>query len=616
MSISIFNKNGLKTLLEPILEGVFSIQELDVDSVVIPSSYVKDHLNPKIWHDNTLNPEIRTQLLKIADEYIKYLDVQIKPENILFLGSMANYNWNETSDLDLHIVFDFNKISDDVKLAKDFFDAKGSNWKNSHDISLKGYAVELYVQEKNEENKSVGVYNLVNDEWIHSPEKEKVTIDKKLIKKKSSDIATQIEEIEKKSLDESPDWNAIYKQSKKLKDKIKQMRQSGLDKTGEFSAENLAFKFLRNNGYLKKLGDISSQAFDKNLSMNEIKTEAVNIKNLQEVIFTNKRRPQIIIKVTKTPDGKITNVENEFKINFPFKIGQVLNMNHTVWACNNHFLVDNKDTCPEKKVFGIKQKDIPQGHPLRMLYPSKFLKEMIIKEMYTETQSLNGNLSNSELKIKKIAKLGNLDISRYDLKQLAIGFDIEKEHGTVNPTTNVTNDDEIKTLKIAIAHLNEVPDYYTKLKKYVEGEISEPNKKENTMFQKAPSHKLVIKKSVDNIDAKKAELIKEFILDCCTELNIETPCSVFMTAERGGPITTTASYNPNNDHIWIYTKNRNMLADPLRSLAHEIRHYKQKLDNVLTETSGEDGSPHENEANSFSGYMIRKFGKKHRDIYE
>ncbi|HWY36843.1 MAG TPA: hypothetical protein VNX68_19515, partial [Nitrosopumilaceae archaeon] len=72
----------------------------------------------------------------------------------------------------------------------------------------------------------------------------------------------------------------------------------------------------------------------------------------------------------------------------------------------------------------------------------------------------------------------------------------------------------------------------------------------------------------------------------------------------------------NNDHIWIYTKNRNMLADPLRSLAHEIRHFKQKLDGVLNEKSGEDGSPHENEANSFSGYMIRKFGKQHREIYK
>ena len=46
-----------------------------------------------------------------------------------------------------------------------------------------------------------------------------------------------------------------------------------------------------------------------------------------------------------------------------------------------------------------------------------------------------------------------------------------------------------------------------------------------------------------------------------------------------------------------------MLGDVLRSLAHEIRHFKQKLDGVLTDESGNDGSVHENEANSFSGKM-------------
>lgn len=129
-------------------------------------------------------------------------------------------------------------------------------------------------------------------------------------------------------------------------------------------------------------------------------------------------------------------------------------------------------------------------------------------------------------------------------------------------------------------------------------------------------HKLIIKKSVDNIDEAKIELIKKFVIECCKELGIEAGCKVFLTGERGGPILTTASYNTENHEIWIYVKNRNMLADPLRSLAHEIRHYKQNLDGVLVETSGQDGSPHENEAHCFSGLMIRKFGKMYPAIFE
>lgn len=132
----------------------------------------------------------------------------------------------------------------------------------------------------------------------------------------------------------------------------------------------------------------------------------------------------------------------------------------------------------------------------------------------------------------------------------------------------------------------------------------------------AGNHKLCITKSVDNITPQKAELAAEFIKMCCKTLGISHPCKVYFTGKRGGPIVTTASYNPNNHDIWIYVKNRNMLADPLRSLAHELRHFKQNLDGVLTDKSGLDGSVHENEANSFSGLMIRLFGKAHPEIFE
>ncbi len=98
-------------------------------------------------------------------------------------------------------------------------------------------------------------------------------------------------------------------------------------------------------------------------------TESIN---QREVIFTNKRNPQLVITVKKSPDGRIISLDNKSGVRFPFVVGQVLNRNVEVWACNNNFLMDNKDTCPDKKIFGIKSKDIPQGHELRHLYPNKF----------------------------------------------------------------------------------------------------------------------------------------------------------------------------------------------------------------------------------------------------
>ena len=57
------------------------------------------------------------------------------------------------------------------------------------------------------------------------------------------------------------------------------------------------------------------------------------------------------------------------------------------------------------------------------------------------------------------------DGSRFSLEQFRMGMDVELEHGTRDPETNVTGDDVIMTAKIARAHLNEFPDYYTRLAK-------------------------------------------------------------------------------------------------------------------------------------------------------
>ena len=64
---------------------------------------------------------------------------------------------------------------------------------------------------------------------------------------------------------------------------------------------------------------------------------------------------------------------------------------------------------------------------------------------------------------KQIGESLGIDWSKYDIEQYRMGLDVELEHGLIDPTTNVTSDDPILTGKIALAHLNEFPDYYTRL---------------------------------------------------------------------------------------------------------------------------------------------------------
>ncbi|OGH05215.1 MAG: hypothetical protein A2W22_01175 [Candidatus Levybacteria bacterium RBG_16_35_11] len=75
---------------------------------------------------------------------------------------------------------------------------------------------------------------------------------------------------------------------------------------------------------------------------------------------------------------------------------------------------------------------------------------------------------------KEIGEKLRVDWTKWDVEQFRMGMDVELEHGTVDPNTNVTNDDPLMTGKIALAHLNEFGDYYTRLdqmEKEAEGKL-------------------------------------------------------------------------------------------------------------------------------------------------
>jgi DNA-directed RNA polymerase alpha subunit len=71
----------------------------------------------------------------------------------------------------------------------------------------------------------------------------------------------------------------------------------------------------------------------------------------------------------------------------------------------------------------------------------------------------------SLVKAKEIGDTLGINWKQFDVEQFQMGLEVELEHGTIDPKTNVTNDDLLLTGKIASAHLNEFPDYYTRLAK-------------------------------------------------------------------------------------------------------------------------------------------------------
>ena len=218
-----------------------------------------DTLNPNIWDNFKLKPEIKEKLLQIGKDFYADTETDAPLKDVLFVGSLANYNWSDTSDFDVHVVIDFKDVDENVELVEKLVNALKSKWNDEHDIHLKGHNVEVYIQDVTKQNRSTGVYSLMQDKWITQPQKENIQIDKEKIQEKYNDFVRKIN-------------SALKAQDiEKLKTIVKDvydMRQSGLDKSGELSTENLVFKILRNRNYIQNLKSAINKIYDKSQSLN------------------------------------------------------------------------------------------------------------------------------------------------------------------------------------------------------------------------------------------------------------------------------------------------------------------------------------------------------------
>lgn len=132
-----------------------------------------------------------------------------------------------------------------------------------------------------------------------------------------------------------------------------------------------SYEVVSNDGFILELKDEDGEVIEVNYNMFKNKGYLPKYEAAGEITFKFTARNGRDILVT-VQGGRITNVDNKTGIRFPFSEGQTYNRSIETWACNNNFKIDGKNPCPDKKVFGIKTKDIPKGHELRMLYPSKF----------------------------------------------------------------------------------------------------------------------------------------------------------------------------------------------------------------------------------------------------
>jgi hypothetical protein len=228
--------------------------------------FFHDQLNPAIFESEKMIPYVRDQLILIAEDFIDHLGISdIDVTDVTVSGSNAAYTYTMHSDIDLHILVDMSKLNNDL-IYREFFDAKKTIYNDTHDITIGGYEVELYVQDTNAPVVSLGEYSVLYDKWIRLPKKSRANLDQNASRLKF-DKLYHLARLALKHNDMDKIENVIKT--------IKKYRQNGLDMHGEFGPENLAFKALRSKGIIKKLYDRLNALHSEKLSLpeNEITDE-------------------------------------------------------------------------------------------------------------------------------------------------------------------------------------------------------------------------------------------------------------------------------------------------------------------------------------------------------
>ena len=242
------------------------------------SNYYNDTLHPQFWDEFEFKEDILKPILKIVDDFVKD-DAHISPEmveDVQLTGSLANYNYSEYSDLDVHILLDFADINKDEEIVKRALDGKRFIWNLRHDIKFNGHEVELYFQDIHEPHVASGLFSLSGNRWIKKPKYEKPEVDHEDVVKKAESFKREFDLLDDalNNISDEKEFSLINRRAKKLKEKIMRMRKEGLAGKGEFSVENLAFKNLRNDQTIARLNDLIIKSYDLMYSKEELKEKA------------------------------------------------------------------------------------------------------------------------------------------------------------------------------------------------------------------------------------------------------------------------------------------------------------------------------------------------------
>lgn len=222
---------------------------------------IHDELNPRIWDGDELRPRIKQGVLRVVDEFQDYIGYQLPIVDIVLVGSNASYNYTEHSDLDVHLILNFENIDDNKELVNMLCQGWKSSFNSAYDIQLGGQDVELYCEDMMTSTNSNGIYSVLQDRWLKYPQPIEIPKD-------SIDIESFVQPV-KVEAEDVLNFGSL-EDVEKMIDWLYYQRKLALQTDGEFSVGNLVFKTIRNEGLLDKLKDRRYELKSKELTVEKL----------------------------------------------------------------------------------------------------------------------------------------------------------------------------------------------------------------------------------------------------------------------------------------------------------------------------------------------------------
>ena len=214
-------------------------------------------LNPKLWDHDHLKSSVRGALLRIAEDFLDFVDVPVRVLDIVIAGGNANYTYTGHSDIDLHIIADYSQTPCDREAAE-LFDTKRLLYKQELDLNIEDIPVELYIEDHRHPAVSAS-YSILRDQWIRLPRKDIPEYDEEELKHWINIWRTVLQHAVKTGSLQ------ICRQAVKL---LRNYRKLGLGTAqGEFSVPNLVYKSLRNDDTLAGITHFINQLHSRDLSI-------------------------------------------------------------------------------------------------------------------------------------------------------------------------------------------------------------------------------------------------------------------------------------------------------------------------------------------------------------